>query len=448
MCEAYGEEDGEQVPVKLIRDKSNNREQKCVKCNESGVLKIRLNDSFCKNCFQVYIVHKFRASIGKAKVIRSGEHVVVAFSGGINSAALLHLIQDGKSERAHKKLRFIPSLVYVDETSLLDVSDEERQTVRSSVTKLMLDSGFPTYITNLEQVLEFEKQQSTLDSMWQVHPSDGCSNIPMPTQSQSGRLKALITGLGSLSSAEDFIRNLRNQLLAAAARKLGVTKVLTAESATRLAVRILSDVAQGRGSQVSLNTGFSDERNGDVMFIRPVRDLNAKELAMYNSLFHVDSVFIPTITTKTDPGSSIERLTETFVMGLQEEFPSTVSNIKRTSEKLDLPDVKDSIKCCLCQSPLDTDVGLASALNAIELSKQLSKSSGRTPVDGADVITLSEPFQDLKKLLCYGCSLGLSQFKGDLSTLPPFVMCTSKETKTQECLREKISSFLLTDETE
>ena len=40
------------------------------------------------------MVHKFRSAIGKSKLIRDGEKVLVAFSGGANSSALLHLIQD------------------------------------------------------------------------------------------------------------------------------------------------------------------------------------------------------------------------------------------------------------------------------------------------------------------------------------------------------------------
>ena len=38
------------------------------------------------------------------------------------------------------------------------------------------------------------------------------------------------------------------------ARQMGVTKILTAENSTRLGVRILTDVSQGRGSQLALST--------------------------------------------------------------------------------------------------------------------------------------------------------------------------------------------------
>lgn len=42
----------------------------------------------------VYVTHKFRAAIGKSKLIRDGETVLVGVSGGQASSCLLHLIQE------------------------------------------------------------------------------------------------------------------------------------------------------------------------------------------------------------------------------------------------------------------------------------------------------------------------------------------------------------------
>ena len=36
--------------------------------------------------------HKFRSEFGKCRVVRDEEEVVVAFSGGLKSSALLHLL--------------------------------------------------------------------------------------------------------------------------------------------------------------------------------------------------------------------------------------------------------------------------------------------------------------------------------------------------------------------
>jgi cytoplasmic tRNA 2-thiolation protein 2 len=42
----------------------------------------------------VYTTHKFRSAIGKSKIVRDGETVLVAFSGGQSSSCLLQLIKD------------------------------------------------------------------------------------------------------------------------------------------------------------------------------------------------------------------------------------------------------------------------------------------------------------------------------------------------------------------
>ncbi|RUS92174.1 hypothetical protein EGW08_000027 [Elysia chlorotica] len=412
----------------------------CVKCGEPGVLVTRIHDSFCKNCFQVYVVHKFRSAIGKSKLIRDGETVLVAFSGGGNSSALLHLIQDGLSLRAHKRLRFTPTLIHIDESCIFGMRTDETRQKREKIRQIMIKSGFPSYWTQLE---ENQADYNTL-RLSNLGQEPETNFLPDPPLEESGKVQDLIKSFKSSTAQEDFIHNLRNQLLVAAAQQLGFSKILTAESSTRLAVRILSDIAQGRGSQVSLDT--------------VILDLNAKELAMYNSLFGVDSVFIPTLTTKTSMASSIERLTETFVTGLQADYPSTVSNIVRTSGKLGGPDVKRTDKCSFCQSPLDTDVGKTSALGAVLFSQQLSRptvvdhkdnmpSVEDTPTSSGCDHSAAVLLTNLKEALCYGCRISLHEFNGEATTLPTFI---TKRTMSsiRERQRDQLNGFLLEDDSE
>lgn len=471
MCEANTEDDMGKQPVKVVKT-GRAVGQKCVKCTNPGILKTRIDDSFCKDCFQIYVIHKFRAAIGKTKLIRGGEQVIVAFSGGANSAALLHLIEHGKSERAHRKLRFVPTIIHVDECGILDITPDERKAKRCEVIELMKASGFPAYLTCLEQVLVMgggaetnssvtehvtkvsSAQDVTEPQVWTVTPDSDGTDIPLPPPADTDRLKTLVNKTASLTSAQDLVKQLRTQLLVATARSLCITKVLTAESSTRIAVEILADVAQGRGSQVSLNSGFSDTRHGDVMIIRPVRDLNSKDLAMFNNLFHVRSVFIPDKASKTSLSSTIGKLTETFVMGLQADFPSTVSNIKRTSEKLGLSNVDNCPKCCLCMSPLDTRTGPSSALKAIEFSQKMSRSHATAienkPAGGGDNFCLEKgdysSQSNLMDSLCYGCRLALHNYGEDERTLPTFIRHRAVHMTQIDSIKQQISDFLLGDE--
>lgn len=107
---------------------------------------------------------------------------------------------------------------------------------------------------------------------------------------------------------------------------------MTGDSCTRLAVKLLTNLALGRGAFLAWDTvsagcsrplhlrvksggvshlggravgahaahpqGLSDERHGDVVVVRPMRDHTLKEVAFYNRLFAVPSVFTPAIDTK------------------------------------------------------------------------------------------------------------------------------------------------------
>ena len=85
-------------------------------------------------------------------------------------------------------------------------------------------------------------------------------------------------------------------------------------------------VAVGRGAQVPNEAGFSDLRNQDVPILRPLREFSSKEVALFN-LNCGDEQPIAHETSETKEGLkdfTINRLTESFVNGLQEGFPSTV----------------------------------------------------------------------------------------------------------------------------
>ena len=81
------------------RDKKNSKhfadEGSCMKCPEKAVVLVRNNDPFCRTCFLEYVVHKFRATIGKARVIHQGQRVLLAVSGGSASSAMLDLVIKG-----------------------------------------------------------------------------------------------------------------------------------------------------------------------------------------------------------------------------------------------------------------------------------------------------------------------------------------------------------------
>lgn len=86
---------------------------KCNKCDADSTLILRKTDLYCDKCFLTSTNHKFRACIGKNKILSKNEKVLVCSSGGPGSTVLLDLIHHGISLDIHKKLRITPYILHV-----------------------------------------------------------------------------------------------------------------------------------------------------------------------------------------------------------------------------------------------------------------------------------------------------------------------------------------------
>ncbi|XP_031694472.1 cytoplasmic tRNA 2-thiolation protein 2-like, partial [Anarrhichthys ocellatus] len=129
--------------------------KKCVKCKEgTAAVVIRAGDAFCRGCFKEYFIHKFRAVLGKHRVLYPGEKVLLAVSGGPSSCSMLSQVQEGLSQNAHKKLRFLPGIVFIDEGGAVGQSVEDRQRMAAELQAVFKATGFPFLVVPLEQVLD------------------------------------------------------------------------------------------------------------------------------------------------------------------------------------------------------------------------------------------------------------------------------------------------------
>lgn len=499
MCQV--EEDYHELLKRVDRPSVS---KKCVKCKEElAAVVIRAGDAYCRSCFRESFIHKFRAMLGKTRVIFPGEKVLLAVSGGPSSCSMLSQVQEGVSQNAHKKLRFLPGIVYIDEGGALGQSKEMRRKTTSELCEIFRSTGFPFYILPLEQVLDLPRSvladhsspsdqpssaykaavdlflQSSNSTDVMVKEQEGVS-LPDVQESQTCLLQQLMDSAKTLTAKQDLLNTLRQHLLVHTARTRGYSKLMLGDSCTRLAVKLLSSISLGRGALLAQDTGFSDSRYGDVIATRPMREYSAKEIAYYNHMFKVPSVFIPSLDSKTSDKASIQRLTETFITKLQADFSSTVSTIYRTSEKLQTAcrsssGAEDTERCLLCMCSLDTVVDEASALQATLISEQLSQSKVPHPsglksvpvkpeavaaagqccttdgpcggAEGADNCCTSpkkHEAAELRSLLCYSCRRTI----GDMSSvhhLPHYVLSEARRRQNRSVMREQISAFLLDD---
>lgn len=424
----------------------------CMKCSKAqAVVVVRLNDPLCEACFMTYFVHKFRATIGKARVIRHEDKVLLAVSGGPCSLAMLRLVCEGLSGKTAKKFRFRPGVLFIDEGALLGIEELERAKIKQEVSEFVAkNGGFDFYNANLEDIFQ-EKIVRTENEI------QGCSStIPV------AKLKHCFNSLPSLTAKEDLLRSLRHQLFVRIALREGYPKVMVGDCASRISVRILSDISQGRGEALPFDTGFVDSRHGNIIIVRPMREFVAKEILLYNFFQGIDAISVPTLATKADCYASIDRLTEEFVGGLQAQFPFTVNTIFRTGDKLTLKDNYESAyHCSLCGVPLaqadEEDItNKVDKLNLEENQGNVTKDREMAAKDsegGCSCIRSEKCTHDSEKTsmktdrimreLCYGCCLTVKDMKDGLDVLPTLVTESTMKHLNHEEMKEQIDEFLL-----
>ncbi|XP_073439463.1 cytoplasmic tRNA 2-thiolation protein 2 isoform X2 [Dendrobates tinctorius] len=477
--------------------------QTCMKCKESSaILIIRVGDAFCKSCFKEYFVHKFRAMLGKNRVVYPGEKVLLAYSGGPSSSALIQQVQEGLGRDAPKKLRFVPGILFIDEGAVCGQSWEQRAQSVSEIQRILRKTTFPFHIVPLEQIFSLpqsvlqsvlpgnlapmenykqavnsflgqgrahgaEELSGTADELAQLHVTgDECINTySCPPPETTSALTAIFNSAKTLTARMELLQSLRNHLLLHVARTCGYSKVMSGESCTRLAARLLANISLGRGAFLALDTGFSDDRSGDVVIVRPMREYSLKEISFYNRLFHVPSVFIPTMETKAPENSSLQHLSESFITKLQAEFPSTVSTVYRTSEKLNISRAEaadenvQQERCLMCMCNLDTRVGEASAFSATQISQTLSQKSpksnaeptgdpekqccsGGQGCDQASSCSRAPRTQDFTSFLCYSCRVTMKDVTS-VSAFPSYILQEAEHRSRRIAMRREIEEFLL-----
>ncbi|XP_067937418.1 cytoplasmic tRNA 2-thiolation protein 2-A-like isoform X1 [Watersipora subatra] len=404
MCSTYEEGEILEPPREVPRV-----QKVCMKCKKnSPQLVIRVNDAFCRDCFLQHCTHKFRSAFGKSKIIRDGERVLIAFSGGPASSALLHLVMEGKSVRAQKKLRFLPGILYIDEGAALGSSRSCQQDDLEFIKEKLTISQYPYHIVKLEQL---------------------CDEI-VGDRTPTERLNQLFHAAETATAKEQLLCTLRREIMIQVAKAEGYSKVIVADTSSRLSIAFLSNMAMGKGAHISYDTSLLDDRDSSVYIMRPLKDFTDKEVAMYNRFNGITAVTRLSFTTKAVAGSSINKLTEAFITGLQDQFPSTVSTIMRTSEKLmnskqatDGDGETTCIEACsVCKAPLDTRVPKSSALMSVSHADMLCER--RLQERGSESGSICRSPHPVSSL-CYSCR-GMLADMSNTEFLPSCLTSTNR----------------------
>lgn len=84
-----------------------------------------------------------------------------------------------------------------------------------------------------------------------------------------------------------------------------------------------------------------------MRIIRPLRVFDIKELAFYNIFNNLEPVSVP--HKMLNPYASIQNLMEKFVKDLQVNYPSTITTVMKTGDKLTVENFQEILKCTFCQ---------------------------------------------------------------------------------------------------
>ncbi|XP_055538791.1 cytoplasmic tRNA 2-thiolation protein 2 [Wyeomyia smithii] len=433
MC-SIGEEDfGDEGAPHLMREDSPMTStlaegEMCRKCQQKpAVLKLMIKEPQCQNCFLHYVRHKFRASLGSTKIVRRGSKILVVFDGSPENVTMLDMIQHGIEQESFKKLRIDPVLLLVSEDFLFGNKDAWVKKTEEKIN-LMKQFNYPSYIAMLGGQHCCSTGDEGLDDSFQV---------------DQDKIIAVLNNIRSTTAKQDFIVQIRRHTYNVMAKKLECQYVFLSDIGVSLAKTLLLNVALGRGRSVALDVAFCDDRE-EIKIIRPMRDINPDEIRNYIAFSEKPLQILDTEVPFKEK-ASLQNLTSKFVDDLQKTFPSTVSTVFRTGDKLAVPqnlaaNTSDSeiedvlrlfdktlkvgevtitpLRCKLCHAELDfhnsdtlfaTEFSrtVSSRINVNLSHEEILESTRSMELDATKAVTGELDQEDrvgpLKKELCHSC---------------------------------------------
>ena len=319
--------------------------------------------------------------------MKTPKKLLLPLSFGASSACLLHFLDQHLQSQYDRMGRsgYQLYVVHVD----IYVEDADRKTTKELLQKYEARYSRHTYFTiGLEEALQLD----AID--WAVFDLPERPD-PEGQQSDSERLQALISVLKSATSRADIISTLLTRLLVEVAKTYECETILFGNTTTRLAEKTLTETAKGRGFSLPWQVSDGMSPYG-IAFNYPLRDVLKKEVVSFSSLLNPslnDLIVVqdsPTNISASSKMTTIDDLLAQYFESVEDNYPSIVANVVRTTSKLQ-PASKDDAKCGLC--------GLPAAPGTDGIFGWGGDQTSVAPLE-------SEPRQH--GILCYGCSRSIN----------------------------------------
>lgn len=345
---------------------------------------------FGRKCFSQYLTTKAVKRMETYKVRRSTkapQKLLLPVSFGPSSSCLLHILNGHLETQYERMNRAAYELCIVHIDLYLDASDR-----KSSAT--LLEKYKSRYPRHTYSSVGLEEALYLKDIDWS---SLGISQPPaVVSEASSADLQNLVSSMPSATSRADVVSTLLTRLLVDVAKRNDCEGILFADTTTRLAERTLTETAKGRGFSLPWQVSDGPSPYG-VGFNYPLRDILKKEIMAFSSI--ISSV--KDLVVYQEPSShisasskstTIDDLMAQYFESVEENFPSIVANVVRTSSKLKPGVDNTSTGCGVCGLPVaegtDGIYGWGGDQNPDSRpSRQDNSSNG---------------------LLCYGCSRSIN----------------------------------------
>jgi cytoplasmic tRNA 2-thiolation protein 2 len=154
------------------------------------------------------------------------------------------------------------------------------------------------------------------------------------TKTEEQSFKQAFDSLTTLTSKEELLEIYTTQALCTLAKQHNCDAIIFGNNSTNLAVRVLANTAKGKGISLPQDLAISVVKD-DIVQVKPLRDILLNEIEIYAKLTQLEFHETFDLTSGMHGNVSINKITKEFVLGLQLEYPSTVSTISKTAFKIE-----------------------------------------------------------------------------------------------------------------
>ncbi|EME47347.1 hypothetical protein DOTSEDRAFT_69320 [Dothistroma septosporum NZE10] len=320
----------------------------CRRCQDVEPAIVVRTEPLCVACFSKYAHTKVVKRLETFRVRNAApgkqRKLLLPLSLDACSLALLHILSQhlrAQVERSGRTGFRLHILHVCRQSALLDVNQAALANVKAR---------YPGHVYHTLP----SSQVTSLEDASNIFPDVTASRTD--NYSLEGVFHRLLDSATSATARQDLARTLQARLVVDYARRENCEAIMWSDSTTKLAERTLAETAKGRGFALPWLVADGDTPHG-LTFYYPLRDLLTKEVQAYVSFLEptMDDCIVKTdrklaVSTKN---TTIDDLVQRYFESVEQEYPSIVANVVRTTSKLKPPSlVEVEQQCELCSMPL------------------------------------------------------------------------------------------------